>query len=163
MITGTEFKLLREKCGLTLDDVAEFLGCNVRSVTRWESGKSRISENAQTALERVHALVNAYAAQALKTVEETIEKNGMPAQIALVVYDDDDADMVAWDKKLPFHTHAACVFRTYELLRGLNIPARIVKMDRYPYYAWQRGTGKKDTSATRSEWAALQLAKDKAR
>lgn len=160
MITGTEFCRLREAAGLTQADVSDLIGCDLRSVKRWEAGKSRISDRVVAILQKIDDALNAYAAELLKAYAdqtEAIDPDELP-EACLIVYDDDDADMVAWS--LPFHTHAAAVFKAFTLLRQNGVPARIVKFRREDYFAFL--AGRPDSQAERSAWAALQTQKDKA-
>ena len=160
MITGTEFLRLREAAGLTQADVADLIGCDLRSVKRWEAGKSRISDRVLSILQKIDDTLNCYAAEVLKAYADQAEKidpDELP-EACLIVYDDDDADMVAWS--LPFHSHAAAVFKAFQLLRQNGVPVRIVKFQRADYFSWLKD--RKDTPAMRSAWAALQTQKDKA-
>ena len=161
MITGTEFCRLRESAGLTQADVADLIGCDLRSVKRWEAGKSRISDRVVERLEHVVDMLDVYAKRAVTVYFEHlrgIDTDEMP-EVALVVYDDADADMVEWPS-LPFHTHAAAVAKAFDELQRLGAPVRLVKMDRADYYAYL--SGRPDSQAERSAWAALQITKDKA-
>jgi DNA (cytosine-5)-methyltransferase 1 len=49
----TEFAKLREKTGLTIDEVAERLGKSVRTVYRWENGDSKPDKNAIATLKKL--------------------------------------------------------------------------------------------------------------
>lgn len=161
MITGSELRVLRQNCGLTQEDVAKYIGCGLRSVKRWEAGKSRISDRVVAILQKIDDALNAYAAKVLKAYAdqtEAIDKAGELPEACLILYDDDDADMVAWS--LPFHTHAAAVFKAFTLLRQNGVPAHIVKFRREDYFAFL--AGRPDSQAERSAWAALQITKDKA-
>lgn len=160
MITGTEFRRLREETSMTQEDVAAYIGCGIRSVKYWEAGKSRISERVVSILQRIDAALNGYAAELLKIYTDQTEElnpDELP-EACLIVYDDDDADMVAWS--LPIHTHAAAVFKAFQLLKQNGIPARIVKFQRTEYLSWLRD--RKDDQSMRAEWATLQTQKDKA-
>ena len=154
-------RVLRQNCGLTQEDVAEYIGCGLRSVKRWEAGKSRISDRVVSILQKINDALNCYAAEVLKAYADQAEKidpDELP-EACLIVYDDDDADLVDWS--LPFHSHAAAIFKAFQLLRKNGVPARIVKFQRADYFfSWLKD--RKDTPATRSAWAALQTKKDKA-
>lgn len=160
MITGTEFRRLREEIGMTQQDVASFIGCGLRSVKYWEAGKSRIPERVFDRLEQIDAALKVYAARLLEAYTdqtEALSPESLP-EVALIVYDDADADMVDWS--LPFPTHSAAVFKAFRIFTENGITARIVKMDRDAYAAFL--SGRPDTQAERSAWAALQTEKDKA-
>ena len=160
MITGTEFCRLREAAGLTQADVADLIGCDIRSVKRWEAGKCRISDRVVAILQKINDALNSYAAELLKAYSdqtEALNPDELP-EACLIVYDEDDADMVAWS--LPFHTHAAAVFKAFQLLRQNGVPARVVKFDRDDYFDFL--SLRKDTPILRAKWAALQTKKDKA-
>ena len=154
-------RVLRQNCGLTQEDVAEYIGCGLRSVKRWESGKSRISDRVVERLEHVVDMLDVYATKAVTVYVEHmrgLETDEMP-EVALIVYDDADADMVEWPL-LPFHTHATAVCKAFDKLIRLGVPVRLVKMDRANYYTYL--AGRPDSQAERSAWAALQTKKDKA-
>jgi len=160
MITGTELRVLRQNCGLTQEDAAEYIGCGLRSVKRWEAGTSRISDRVVAILQKIEAALNACAAEVMKTYDDhtkSMNPDELP-EACLIVYDDDDADLVDWS--LPFHSHAAAVFKAFTLLRWNGVPARIVKFDREDYFAFL--DGRQDAPSMRSAWAALQTQKDKA-
>ena len=161
MITGSEFRRLREETGMTQQDVASFIGCDIRSPRRWEAGKTRIPDRVVERLEHVVDMLDVYAKRAVTVYFEQmrgLDTDEMP-EVALVVYDDADADMVEWPS-LPFHTHAAAVGKAFDKLRRLGVPVRLVKMDRADYYAYL--AGRPDTQAERSSWAAIRTTKDKA-
>ena len=52
-MSDTKFTLLREKAGLTIQEVAELTGYNARTVYRWESGASKPRKPVQDLLESI--------------------------------------------------------------------------------------------------------------
>lgn len=47
-MTGAEFRLKRRTLGLSIEETAERLGVNLRSMRRWENGEWEVPENAIT-------------------------------------------------------------------------------------------------------------------
>lgn len=153
MITGSELRVLRQNCGLTQKDVAEYIDCGLRSVKRWEAGKSRIP---QRVFDRLFDLL-------------TIEQHnsavmtgtfGKPLLSALIFYDESDADLCDYDKAIPFNAWRHIIVTAYNSLRSAGYSVRLVKFDRDDYFAFL--AGRTDDPAERSVWAALQTTKDKA-
>ncbi len=51
MITGTQVRTMREQLGLTQEGLARELNTTVSTISRWETGRQRISRMAQKSLE----------------------------------------------------------------------------------------------------------------
>lgn len=153
MITGSELRVLRQNCGLTQEDVAEYIGCGLRSVKRWEAGKSRIP---QRVFDRLFDL---WSIEQHDSDIMTIFFRDLHTS-ALIFYDEFDADLCAYDKTIPFNAWRHIIVMEYNSLRAAGYSVRLVKFDRDDYFAFL-GL-RKDTPILRSEWAALQTQKDKA-
>ncbi len=99
------------------------------------------------------------ANQAVHIIAEHARQNpGAEIDIVLIRYKtDDDLHRYRADiQGLPATAHAAIIYRTRATLADADIPSRIIYMQPEVYSAW---LGKrKDTEATRSEWAATQIA-----
>lgn len=154
MITGTELRVLRQNCGLTQEDVAEYIGCGLRSVKRWEAGKSRIPQRIFDTLTVLRIRILAESALMSSFASERTEP------IALILYDEEDADVCDYDKAIPFNSWRHIIVTAYNSLRASGYSVRLVKFDRDDYFAFL--DGRKDTPILRSKWAALQTEKDKA-
>ena len=153
MITGTELRVLRQNCGLTQEDVAKYIGCGLRSVKRWESGKSRIP---QRIFDRLFDLrVIEQHNSAVMTIFF-----GKIHTSALIFYDESDADLCDYDKAIPFNAWRHIIVTAYNSLRASGYSVRLVKFDRDDYFAFL--DGREDTDYLRAKWAEVQIAKDKA-
>ena len=153
MITGSEFRIMRQNCGLTQEDVAEYIGCGLRSVKRWEAGKSRIP---QRIFDRLFDLrvIELHNSSVMTTAFGKLPLS------ALILYDESDADVCDYDDAIPFNAWRHIIVTAYNSLRASGYSVRLVKFDRDDYFAFL-GL-RKDTPILRYEWAALQTKKDKA-
>ena len=153
MITGTELRVLRQNCGLTQEDVAEYIGCGLRSVKRWEAGKSRIP---QRVFDRLFDL---WCIEQHNSDIMTIFFRKLHIS-ALIFYDESDADVCDYDKAIPFNAWRHIIVTAYNSLRASGYSVRLVKFDRDDYFAFL-GL-RKDTPILRAKWAEIQITKDKA-
>ena len=55
-MTPAEFVTLRESCGLRINDAAEWLQVNPRTIRRWERGDSRIPIGVASELKKLVAI-----------------------------------------------------------------------------------------------------------
>ena len=153
MITGTELRVLRQNCGLTQEDVAEYIGCGLRSVKRWESGKSRIPQRVFDRLFDLRVI------EQHKSAVMTIAFGKIPLS-ALIIYEKSDADVCDYDDTIPFNAWRHIIVTAYNSLRAAGYSVRLVKFDSDDYFAFL-GL-RKDTPILRSKWAEIQITKDKA-
>lgn len=156
MITGTELRVLRQNCGLTQEDVAEYIGCGLRSVKRWENGKSRIPQRIFDTLTGLRIRILAESALMSSFASSRTEP------IALILYDEEDADLCGrkFDGNIPFNAFRHIVISTFHALQSAGYSPRLVRFVRSDYFAFL--DGKEDTDCLRAKWAALQIEKDKA-
>ncbi len=49
-LAGREFRFLRKELELSQENLADYLGCNVQALARWEKGKSRVAKPAERLL-----------------------------------------------------------------------------------------------------------------
>ena len=153
MITGTELRVLRQNCGLTQEDVAEYIGCSLRSVKRWENGKSRIQQRIFDTLTQLRIRILSESAICANASSRT-------KLIALILYDESDADVCDYDESIPFNAWRHIIVTAYNSLRASGYSVRLVKFDRDDYFAFL--DGRKDTPILRAKWAEIQITKDKA-
>ena len=154
MITGTELRILRQNCGLTQEDVAEYIGCSLRSVKRWEAGKSRIPQRVFDALTQLRIRILTESALMLSFAAERTEP------IALILYDEEDADLCGRQFDGPFNALRHIIVTAYNSLRAAGYSVRLVKFDRDDYFAFLYG--REDTDYLRAKWAEVQITKGKA-
>ena len=154
MITGSELRVLRQNCGLTQEDVAEYIGCGLRSVKRWEAGKSRIPQRV------FNRLFDLRVIEQHDSAVMTFSLGNLDVANALILYDESDADLCDYDKSIPFNACRHIIVTAYNSLRASGYSVRLVKFDREDYFAFL--AGRSDTQAERSSWAALQTKKEKA-
>jgi transcriptional regulator with XRE-family HTH domain len=53
VMTGSELKVLRIKCGMTQEQLADKIGTHKSVISRWEKGRSNISKSSQKLIEAV--------------------------------------------------------------------------------------------------------------
>lgn len=53
-LTGAEFRFLRKALDLSQAGLADYLGCNVQALARWEKGESRIPKPAERLLRALY-------------------------------------------------------------------------------------------------------------
>lgn len=147
-------RVLRQNCGLTQEDVAEYIGCGLRSVKRWEAGKSRIP---QRVFDRLFDL---WDIEQHNSAVMTGDFGIIDGEKALILYDESDADLCDYDKAIPFNAWRHIIVTAYNSLRAAGYSVRLVKFDRDDYFAFL-GL-RKDTPILRAKWAELQTTKDKA-
>jgi hypothetical protein len=80
--------------------------------------------------------------------------------IALILYDEEDADICDYDKSIPFNAWRHIIVTAYNSLRAAGYSVRLVKFDRDDYFAFL-GL-RNDTPILRAKWAEIQITKDKA-
>lgn len=156
MITGSELRVLRQNCGLTQEDVAEYIDCGIRSVKRWEAGKSRIPQRVFDTLTQLRIRILAESAIMSSFASSRTEP------IVLILYDEEDADLCGhqFDGNIPFNAFRHVVISEFNALKSAGYSPRLVRFVRSDYFAFL-GL-RKDSPILRSEWAALQTTKDKA-
>ena len=154
MITGSELRVLRQNCGLTQEDVAEYIGCGLRSVKRWEAGKSRIPQRVFDTLTQLRIRILTESALMLSFASARTEP------IALILYDEEDADICGRQFDGPFNAFRHVVISTFNALRSAGYSPRLVRFVRSDYFAFL--AGRDDTDYLRAKWAEIQMTKDKA-
>ena len=156
MITGSELRVLRQNCGLTQEDVAEYIGCGLRSVKRWEAGKSRIPQRVFDTLAQLRIRILTESALMLSFASSRTEP------IALILYDEEDADLCGrqFDGNIPFNAFRHVVISTFNALRSAGYSPRLVRFVRSDYFAFL--DGREDTDYLRAKWAEVQITNDKA-
>lgn len=156
MITGSELRVLRQNCGLTQEDVAEYIGCGLRSVKRWEAGKSRIPQRVVDTLTQLRIRILTESSLMLSFASSRTEP------IALILYDEEDADLCGrqFDGNIPFNAFRHVVISTFNALRSAGYSPRLVRFVRSDYFTFL--DGREDTDYLRAKWAEVQITKDKA-
>lgn len=154
MITGSELRVLRQNCGLTQEDVAEYIGCGLRSVKRWEAGKSRIPQRVFDTMTQLWIRILAESALMSSFASSRTEP------IALILYDEEDAELCGRQFDGPFNAFRHVVVSTFNALRSAGYSPRLVRFVRSDYFAFL--DGREDTDYLRAKWAEVQIEKDKA-
>lgn len=68
-LTGAEFRFLRKELELSQVSLADYLGCNVQALARWEKGKSRVPQPAERLLRALYRETDEGNAQIRELVE----------------------------------------------------------------------------------------------
>lgn len=72
-LSGKEFRFLRKELELTQQQLAQYLGCSVLEINRWENGKNTINPAADRLLRLLYleqALGNPHVLELLKQLQE---------------------------------------------------------------------------------------------
>jgi len=74
-LTGAEFRFLRKELELSQASLADYLGCNVQALARWEKGKSRLPKPAERLLRALYRESDEGNAQ-IRELVERISRRG---------------------------------------------------------------------------------------
>lgn len=152
-LTSAEYKALRQLLGFSQAEAAEFHGLqNLRTIQRWESGASWVSDIACEKICALAAQIDATINGALTEVEKC------PAgetEIVLIVYPDGCfRQYVAGIGDLPNSVHRAMIARTYDLLRQKGYAAGVVEFNPDDYAAYLQENDLDDGQDVRAAWAS---------
>lgn len=157
-VTPAEFVTLRESCGLNVNEAAEWLGVNLRTIRRWSDGDQRVPPGVAAQLIKLDGQLTTAADGAAIQMQHAIAHHGRaPDDLALVRYAtiEDLARYRPDMAELPLSVHGALIDRVRLAAERLGITCRIVWMNRESYESW-RGA-RRDTESTRAEWAVEQI------
>lgn len=172
-ITGAELQSLREACHLTRDELGELCGVAARTVKHWENGRSGVPADVADLVRRVDASVSLAGNEALRQVSDAARLAGcLPAELVLLRYSAEEAaryrvaDQLSSLGRLSGAQAAALqgsivnrVRLTLPWFTGFErVAVRIVWMQSDVYEAWRSVHKLADSEATRSQWAAGQVA-----
>lgn len=164
-MTGAELQTLREACGMSRDELAGLADVQARTIKHWEGGRAGVPADVADLVRKLDAMASLSAHEALQAVRDATEQAGQaPADLALLRYQSADdlaryrADMAG----MPAGLHGAIVNRVRLSLpwcTGLErVAVRVAWMRPADYEAWRAALGLDDGEATRSQWAAEQVA-----
>lgn len=151
-LTSVEYKLLRTSLGFTQAQAAEFHNVqNVRTIKRWESGDSWVSELACDRITKLAEKVNWTIQHA---VEQASNYKPEELEITLIVYPDGCYKKYAVGfEDLPNSVHQAMITRTYTALSRLGYKVGVVEMNTQDYFIYLAKNNLKDDQVSRSAWA----------
>lgn len=149
-----EFRLLREALLFSAQTLADWMGVNVRTVQRWESGQESLPETRAKQLLSLNEEFERVCSQQAERIKAMVEEFSLEpgAKIRIPVYmTDRDYKSVAWEgsawPNAGIHRHSI-----YRILQRLNSNhVELVPFNPKAYSEWLNG--RKDTTARRSEWA----------
>lgn len=149
-LTAQEYKALRELLGFTQEEAKEFHKVqNIRTIKRWESGYSRVSEIACDKIMDLAKKIDWSISQCIKIALEQDIKEAV-----LIVYPDSSYRKFAVGfSNLPNSVHRAAVARTYAAMTNANIKCGIVEFNVQDYMAFLAANGLTDSQNSRSVWA----------
>jgi DNA-binding transcriptional regulator YiaG len=107
-MTDAEFKVTRERLGLTTRWLADHLAVAERTVHRWEAGQQAVPGGVQDELDRLAAIAGA----AVEQLEAELEQ--MPDPHVVTYRTDDDYRAVEPDTDWPASWHRALAARVAE-------------------------------------------------
>ncbi len=117
-MTGAEFKVARERLGLSADWIAEHFRVAVRTARRWENGTSRVPEAVRVGIEQLQlehdALVDRLEA----------ELDAMPDPVLVTYRIDSQYAACEPDVARPASWHRAAAGRVAERRPGVTIVYR---------------------------------------
>lgn len=148
-LTNEEYLTLRQYCGLSQQDAAEFHGIkNDKTIRRWEKGQSDVSEVASEKL----LWLNSQIDMMVKAFINAIDEN---TNFTFLTYSPEDIDMIPASHPIPPMAYNAAFRRLWLSLKEDNKPAHLVRMDRKKYIEWL--AGRKDSLEYRIKWATEQI------
>lgn len=151
-MNAIEFKLIREELHLSQTELAELWGVALRTLQRWEKGDFQIPQDKQLELIKFLNRVNLAVKEFMITLNDL--KINTSDTIVLLAYDKN-----TYDGDFPhYKLHNAVISKCKETARLSGFKIRICKFRPNAYYEWLGS--KKDTQATRSLWASLEIKKD---
>lgn len=162
MMTGAEFRTLRDALGLNVDTCCRLFAVADRTVRRWDTGRLPVPEGVARQLLQLDASFDEGAAQSVSMLDHLLEETPVPPgiepQLTLVRYRT-DADLARYHPdlgRLGTLSHGMIIDRAARLIRArYGWAPRIVWLDPESYDAW-RGR-RPDSEALRAAWAAEHL------
>ena len=147
-LTAEEYRALRELLGFTQAEAAEFHKVqNMRTIRRWESGDSWVSELACDKISQLAIQIE----QRINAGFEQWQKGKYP--VTLLIYPD-DCKMAIGFEDLPNSVHRAMVYRLYAKIKEAGGEVSIVTFNPQLYMIWLAQHKLKDNQAHRGAWAA---------
>lgn len=150
-LTSDEYKALRQLLGFTQEQAKEFHKVqNIRTIKRWESGYSRVSELACDKITELSKKIN-------WTINECLKLADAPdvEEVVLIVYPESCyKKFAAGFEDLPNSVHRAAIARTYSGITQLGKKCGIVEFNPQDYFIFLSANNVKDSPAARSAWAA---------
>lgn len=164
-ITGAELQTLRESCGLSREDLAGLARVQARTVKHWESGRAGVPSDVAALVARLDESISQAVNQARHVLADPVKWSGTPpADVVLMRYASAE-DLARYRPDMagmPAGVHGAIVARLRASLAWLpgfgGVPVRVVWMQRDIYEPWRTACQLPDDEATRSQWAAQQVA-----
>lgn len=138
--------------GFTQAQAAKFHNVqSVRTIKRWESGDSSVSE---VACEKIIDLANKINWVIEQAIEQASKYSPNELEITLIVYPDGCYKKYAVGfENLPNSVHQAMITRTYAELSKLGYGVGVVEMNTQDYFIFLANNNLKDNQASRSAWA----------
>jgi len=157
-LTSAEYRLIRKFCGLTKEDAMILHGVkNLRSIERWESGYSNISENASKTILEFNDEINKIVQNTIDLFIDITNKQGQaPDEIVLVAYDNETYPKYsdAAVERFPLNAHNALLIRTWQTLKDKGANVRILDFDEESYLDFLDRENLTHNSSSISTWAA---------
>lgn len=152
-LTSVEYKALRQLLGFSQAEAAKFHGLqNMRTIRRWESGDSWISDVACKKICTLAKKIDEVIGEALRKASQC---GSDETSVVLIVYPDDCyRDYVVEIGNLPNSVHRAMVARTYECLRQRGYITGIVEFNPHDYAEFLKKNNVPDSQDVRAAWAA---------
>lgn len=140
-MTPEEFRAFREGLGLSISRCARVLGCNPRTVQRFEAGDHGIAPRTAMLARRLFADAERAAREAAAVARErAADQGGAPAVVALLAYrrDEDlaEADREALERWRAVEVHRSVLNRAARLIEADGGRAAVVTFDPLDYRRW---------------------------
>jgi hypothetical protein len=122
-MTPAKFDTMRRFCGLSIKETADWCGTQRRTVERWISGYSLVSESAAARMGNLNLLINKAVIEAVKQANILAAQQG-GSEIQLLRYrSQETVDNSPNASGLPLGAHSMLIARSLKALddKGFNV------------------------------------------
>lgn len=154
-LTALEYKTIRILLGFSQEEAKEFHGVkNIRTIKRWESGQSRVSELACDKIMDLFKKINWVIGQGVRSYENLPEEVRQKTEVTLIFYPDSCYKKFAVGfENLPNSVHKTAVSRLFAELIERGVKVGIVEFNPQDYFSFMGANNYKDAQDVRALWA----------
>ena len=150
-LTAIEYRTIRQTLGFSQEEAAAFHKVqNVRTINRWESGKSFVSEIACQKILKLYGKINSQIEKAKKKISEY---SAQDIEVTLIIYPEGCRNMILGWGKLPLSVHTAMIKRIYNEVTAAGSKVGLVTFDMQSYITFLSANGLKDCHESRCQWS----------
>lgn len=150
-LTAIEYRTIRQTLGFSQEEAAAFHKVqNVRTINRWESGKSFVSELACQKILKLYEKINSQIDKARTEINKYSAKD---IEVVLIIYPEGCRNMICGWKDLPLSVHTAMTKRIYNEVKAAGGKIGLVTFDMQSYITFLSANGLKDCHESRCKWS----------